>query len=243
MPASYKQPSKVKEKLEPSHKEMKDRGFLAAVVYEGNRVHYRVAEDFVSARSHLDRSWGPAESGVYRALLRNGVWPNVARMLVHEQGAAACRFYVEALPYQKNIRSPGAWLKKYIGERLPLPIEPPQRRLHEADVAPVESAERRSNGDGQEEETMLYEPHQEATRIWEDVLERVADRIDDSSRRVWFEGVCAVGLESDALVVAVPNSFAKEYIEGRFGELIESLLKKRLSEKASLLVVVGSADQ
>jgi chromosomal replication initiation ATPase DnaA len=41
----------------------------------------------------------------------------------------------------------------------------------------------------------------------------------------------------------VPNTFAKEYIESRFGELIESLLKKRLSEKASLLVVVGSANQ
>jgi Replication initiator protein A/DnaA N-terminal domain len=239
MPASYKQPSKVKEKLEPSHKEMKDRGFLAAVVYEGNRVHYRVAEEFVSARSYLDRSWGPEESGVYRALLRNGVWPNVARTLIHEQGAAACRFYVEALPYQKNIRSPGAWLKKYIGERLPLPIEPPQRRLHEADVAPVESAERRSNGDGQEEETMLYEPHQEATRIWEDVLERVADRIDDSSRRVWFEGVCAVGLESDALIVAVPNAFAEEYITTRFKEIVDEGLRSLLSPPAEMRLVIG----
>jgi hypothetical protein len=37
---------------------------------------------------------------------------------------------------------------------------------------------------------------------------------------------------------------AKEYIESRFGEFIESLLKKRLSnEKASLLIVVGSANQ
>jgi hypothetical protein len=140
MPASYKQPSKVKEKLEPSHKELKNRGFLAEVVYDGNRVYYRVAEEFVQARSSLDRSWGSEESAIYRALLRNEVWPNVARTLIHEQGAEACRFYVEALPYQKNVRSPGAWLKKFIGERLPLPIEPPQRRLYEADVAPVESA-------------------------------------------------------------------------------------------------------
>jgi hypothetical protein len=160
----------------------------------------------------------------------------VARTLIHEQGAAACRFYVEALPYQKNIRSSGAWLKKYIGERLPLPIEPPQRRLHEADVAPVE---RRSNRDGQEEETMLYERHQEATRIWEEVLKRVADRIDDSSRRVWFEGVCAVGLESDALIVAVPNAFAEEYITTRFKEIVDEGLRSLLSPPAEMRLVIG----
>ena len=163
----------------------------------------------------------------------------MTRTLIHEQGAAVCRFYVEALPYQKNVRSPGAWLKKYIGERLPLPIEPPQRRLNEADVAPVESAERRSNGDSQEEETMLYEPHQEATRIWEDVLERVADRIDDSSRRVWFEGTCAVGLESDALVVAVPNAFAEEYIATRFKDIVDEELRSLLPPSAEMRLVIG----
>lgn len=239
MPASYKQPSKVKEKLEPSHKEMKDRGFLAAVVYEGNRVHYRVAEEFVSARSHLDRSWGPEESGVYRMLLRNEVWPNVARTLIHEQGAEACRFYVEALPYQKNVRKPGAWLKKYIGERLPLPIEPPQRRLYEADVTLLEPAEHQSDADGQEEEATLYEPHQEATRIWEDVLERVADRIDVSSLRVWFEGTCAVGLDDDALTVAVPNTFAEDYIRTRFKDVLDEELRSVLSSTAEIRLVVG----
>jgi hypothetical protein len=241
MPESYKQPSKVKEKLEPSHKEMKDRGFLAAVVYEGNRVHYRVAEEFVSARSYLDRSWGAEESGVYRALLRNRVWPNVARSLVHEQGAAACRFYVEALPYQKNIRSPGAWLKKYIGERLPLPVEPPQRRLHEAEVAPVESVQptaQGSNASGKEE-TASFKLHQEGTRLWEGVLERTADHIDGSSMRVWFEGVRAVGLDDDALTVVVPNTFAEEYIRTRFKGVLEGELRSLRSSAAEIRLVVG----
>ena len=239
MPASYKQPSKVKEKLEPSHKEMKKRGFLAEVVYDGNRVHYRVAEEFVQARSYLDRSWGSEESAVYRALLRNEVWPNVARTLIHEQGAEACRFYVEALPYQKNVRSPGAWLKKFIGERLPLPIEPPQRRLYEADVAPVESAKRESNADGQEEDLASYEPHREATRVWEEVLDRAADRIDVSSMRVWFEGVSAVGRDDEALTVAVPNTFAEDYIQTRFKDVLDEELRSLLSPTAEIRMVVG----
>jgi chromosomal replication initiation ATPase DnaA len=58
-----------------------------------------------------------------------------------------------------------------------------------------------------------------------------------------FDGISPVGLEDSILTVAVPNYLAKEYVETRFGELIESLLKGRLSQKASLSVVVGSADQ
>lgn len=239
MPASYKQPSKVKEKLEPSHKEMKDRGFLAGVTYEGNRVHYRVAEEFVQARSYLDRSWGPEESAVYRALLRNSVWPNVARTLIHEQGAEACRFYVEALPYQKNVRSPGAWLRKYIGDRLPLPIEPPQRRLHEAEVAPVELTNGRAGGKGDGDEQVSYAPHEDATRVWENVLARVADRIDVSSLRVWFEAVSAVGLQEDALTVAAPNTFAEEYIRTRFKDVLDEELRGVLSPTSEIRIVVG----
>lgn len=240
MPASYKQPSKVKEKLEPSHKEMKERGFLAEVVYDGNRVHYRVADEFVQARSYLDRSWGSEESAVYRALLRNGVWPNVARTLVHEQGAEACRFYVEALPYQKNVRSSGAWLKKFIGERLPLPIEPPQRRLHEADVAPMELSDGRKDGGGLDQEPTTFKPHQGGMRVWEDVLGRAAERIDVSGMRVWFQDTSAVGLDDDALTVAVPNTFAEDYIRTRFKDVLDEELRSVLSPTAEIRLVVGN---
>jgi chromosomal replication initiator protein len=84
-----------------------------------------------------------------------------------------------------------------------------------------------------------------AEELWEQVLQDAKDDIEDvSSLRVWFDGITPVDLQGDVLSIAVPNSFAKEYIESRFGEFIESLLKKRLSnEKASLLVVVGSANQ
>ena len=134
MPESYRQPSKVKEKLEPSHEELRRSGFLNEVRYEGMRVVYAVNGEFVAARAHLERAWNHAQSAAYRALLRNGVWANVAKDLVDRRGPDVCNFYVQALPYQKNVRDPGAWLKKYVGERLPLPVEPPQRRLDEAEI-------------------------------------------------------------------------------------------------------------
>jgi hypothetical protein len=72
------------------------------------------------------------------------------------------------------------------------------------------SAASQGDADGREEEPASYEPHKEATRVWEELLDRAADRIDVSGLRVWLEGTTAVGLEADALIVAVPNTFAEE---------------------------------
>jgi chromosomal replication initiator protein len=79
--------------------------------------------------------------------------------------------------------------------------------------------------------------------VWEQVLQDAEGDIDVSSLRVWFDGISPIGLEDSTLSIAVPNSFAKEYIETRFGELLESSLKERLSKKASLRVVVGAQSE
>jgi len=79
-----------------------------------------------------------------------------------------------------------------------------------------------------------------AEELWEQVLQNAEGDIDVSSLRVWFDGISPIGLQDDVLSIAVPNSFAKEYIETRFGELLESSLKERLCKKASLRVVVGA---
>ena len=98
-----------------------------------------------------------------------------------------------------------------------------------------------SQGDayGRDEEPASYEPHQEATRVWEEVLEHAADRIDVSSLRVWFEGTTAVGLEADSLVVAVPSTFAEEYISTRFKDVLDEELRPVLSPTAEIRIVVG----
>src|SRR5215210_5638204 len=99
--------------------------------------------------------------------------------------------------------------------------------------------ESQEDADGREEEPALYEPHQEATRVWEDVLHRAADRIDVSSMRVWFEGVGAVGMDDEALTVAVPNTFAEDYISTRFKGVLDEELRSVLSPTAEIRMVVG----
>ena len=56
--------------------------------------------------------------------------------------------------------------------------------------------------------------------------------------RVWFEGIVPVSLVGETLTSSVPNTFAKEYIESRFKELLEGALA-RLSPTSRLEIVVG----
>jgi chromosomal replication initiation ATPase DnaA len=70
-------------------------------------------------------------------------------------------------------------------------------------------------------------------------LDRAADRIDVSSLRVWFEGTTAVVLAADALIVAVPNTFAEAYISTRFKDILEEELRSLLSPAAEIRLAIG----
>ena len=236
MAQSYRQPSKVKEKLEPAHEQVKRKGFSKSSVYEGSRVLYEVSAEFMATRAYLDRSLGHEERASYRALVRNGMWANVARELVAERGAETCNFYVQALPYQKNVRDAGAWLRKYIKDRLPLPVEPPQRKLEEAELAPSAAAFEISPSAPEP----VADP--EAEELWGEVLSRSAEDIDAPSWRVWFKGTVPVAVGHSALTISVPNPFAEEYIEGRFKQTLENHLRDLRGEGWSIRIVVAGRE-
>lgn len=232
MKASYKYPSKIKEKLGGAFEELEHKGFLRSVTFpKRNLARFEVAPEFIAERSHLERSWTMEENGAIRMLIRNGVWPNVARELVASRGAETCTFYVECLPYQKNVRSSGAWLNKYIGEKLPPPIEPPQRRLEIDQAAEEEGGESPSS-----ESAPPPSADPAASQAWERVLQDASEEIDAPSLSVWFEGCIPTRLRDGALDLSVPNAFAKDYIEDRFRELIERHLSTQLGEQVSVEV-------
>src|SRR3712207_8712123 len=56
---------------------------------------------------------------------------------------------------------------------------------------------------------------------------RASEHIDVSSLRVWFEGIRPVDLYEDGLEIAVPNTFAKEYIESRSEEHTSELQSRQ----------------
>lgn len=241
MRTSYKYPSKIKEKLKGAFEELKHKGFLKDISFpKKDMVRFEVSREFVAERSHLERSWTMEENSAIQMLIRNGVWPNVASDLVAKRGVEKCTYYVDALPYQKNVRSSGAWLKKYIDEKLPLPVEPPQQRL-ESSVMDDESSEEGHPGDdshkvGAAEDIVSPDPDPAALVVWEQMLECASGEINAPSLKVWFEGSVPTSLEGGALNLSVPNSFAKEYIESRFKEMLERHLSEQLDEEASIEV-------
>jgi hypothetical protein len=235
--------SKIKEKLSAAHEELIERGFLASVSYEGKSgINYAVSEAFRDRRKGLELAGTKEEIIAIKLLTESGLRGDVARDLVAKHGPAHCTRYANALPYQRNLRNPAGWLRRAIEKGFelpePLPLGPQS--------APTETE--RSLFEGTAAETQpppLPPPDPAAEKLWEQVLQDAEGAIEDvSSLEVWFEEITPVGLQEDVLTIAVPNAFAKEYIESRFGALIESSLRRKLSnEKASLLVVVGSATQ
>src|ERR687894_1391533 len=71
--------------------------------------------------------------------------------------------------------------------------------------------------------------------VWTEVLDRVSEHINAPSLRVWFDGTRPVGLNEGRLEIAVPNSFAKEYIESRFKPLLEEALDSTLGQEDTSL--------
>jgi hypothetical protein len=65
---------------------------------------------------------------------------------------------------------------------------------------------------------------QAAEEIWPKVMDLVSNQMNAPSLRVWFEGTIPHSLVGEHLTLLVPNSFAKEYIEGRFKPLLEKAL-------------------
>lgn len=257
MAASYRSPSAKKRALAAAHEEMKRKGFLAGVSFpDKGTVRYEVAEDFVVERTCLERRWTPEEEATIRALIRNDVRAGAARELVATKGTVLCNYYLRALPYQKWVRSPGGFLYKYISEEKPLDVEPPQRFLEEANVVPdygdlapaVAGAEGAAAtvavaAEKPDAPSPVWEPDQ-ATRaaaeeLWRRTLGALEGEIDTSSLRVWFDGCRAISLVDGELTIVAPNSFAKEYIESRFGDLLSRALAELCGDGCALAVAVG----
>ncbi|MEW6635713.1 MAG: replication initiator protein A [Actinomycetota bacterium] len=239
--SDYKYASKIKEKLQPAHEELISKGFLERVVYrKANGVEYvvyEITESFHARRSAavLRQPTGEEVFCVQR-LVAEGMARDAAEEIVASYGTARTMHYVEALPYQKNLRNPAGWLRKAIenGYDLDLPpalfepsedessprLEPPS----EDTVEPAPAAQR--------------DPR--AQQVWDAVVEAASREIEDASLEVWLSSIFPTALEDDALVLAAPNPFAKEYIQTRFANLLDKALREHLSSPtATVRVVVG----
>jgi hypothetical protein len=124
MPESYRYDSKIREKIEPGLKELKQRGFLERYEYEQRGedqvICFRIARQFVEDRERPQISLSSRERVTADALIRHGVSSPIAEKLVSDNGAGHCRRYLDALPHQTGITNPAGWLIRYIENAWPV---------------------------------------------------------------------------------------------------------------------------
>ena len=232
--ADYQYASEIKRALKNAHAELQERGFLSAVVYEGkSAVRYNISADFAKRQKARELAGSPEEMFAIERLVHEGVWGNVARDLVAQKGVGLCNYYLEALPYQKGIEDPGAWLKWAVTNEAEVSSPPPRAEPLFAPENPVDAG-------SAEDPTPLVEPDKdfEAAELWHEVLDEIALEIDTPSFTVWFEAAIPTSLSQQVLTLSVPNTFAQEYIGDRFKERIEAGLQSRIGTNGCLRLEV-----
>src|SRR5581483_4283968 len=64
-----------------------------------------------------------------------------------------------------------------------------------------------------------------ANDLWEDVSGRLREALNETTYSTWFGEVDGVAVDGEQLVVAVPNDFTREWIEGHFLDLIRATVR------------------
>jgi plasmid replication initiation protein len=250
--SDYRYASKIKEKLAPAHEELISQGFLKSVSYrksEGREyAAYELTEEFHARRVAVAaRALSTEEIFCVQRLQAEGMARETAEGLVATHGTSRVMHYVEALPHQKNIRNPAGWLKKAIESNYELDRPPalfgtsqdgflsPVPEAHPLEGPPEPNSVKGPVPAAPER----LRPDPAAQEAWEQIVADIEERTDVSALRIWFEGIFGAALEGKILTVAAPNSFAKEYIETRFGDVLEEAFAGRAGEEAKLKVIVG----
>jgi len=259
--SNYKYVSKIKEKLAPGHEELIAKGFLKSVSYRKNDsgheyAAYEITEDFHAMRAAVaSRSLSTDELFCVQRLQAEGMARETAEELVATHGTARVMHYVEALPHQKNIRNPAGWLKKAIESSYELDMPPALFGASEDEFLLPAPEAHRYEGAGEPRVSGIstdgplkdppsppptrLQPDPAAEEAWQRIVADVKDRIDGTALRIWFGGIFGAALEGETLTVAAPSPLAKEYVESRFGGVLEEALLGRLGEDARLEVIVG----
>jgi chromosomal replication initiator protein len=78
-----------------------------------------------------------------------------------------------------------------------------------------------------------------AKQIWQTAIERLQTRVQPAVFTTWFQGTSAVSFQDGVLTVHVPTTFAKAHLEGRFLDIIRSILADITGETIEIQFIVA----
>ena len=73
---------------------------------------------------------------------------------------------------------------------------------------------------------LLEEMNEKANLLWDECLRIIKDNLSDAHYESWFAPITVQNYDSGVLTLRIPSAFYAEQIDGRFGNLLKSVLKK-----------------
>lgn len=254
--SNYQYASKVKEKLAPAHEELISKRFLQGVMYRKKHgseyVGYEITESFHARRSAVaERNPSGDEVFCAQRLQAEGMARDTAEELVAEHGTGRVNHYVDALPYQKNVRNPAGWLRKAIENGYELDVPPPATPDELGDSRALAVGEGDTDGTDGSDASMQGSspvPRKTPDETAEDLLLTIVDdligTLDETSVEVWFKAVFGIEVSDGVLTLGVPSTFAQTYIDTRFRESLEASLRRVMDrDDARLALCVAEASK
>ena len=77
-----------------------------------------------------------------------------------------------------------------------------------------------------------------AGMLWSEVSGRLAGALNETTFRTWFGGARGAELTDDAFVIAVPNNFTREWIEGHFLGLLQAIVRDTAGNERRIQLTV-----
>lgn len=244
MSKSYKAPSRIWEVLAPAHKALRQEKFLETAILDEDTARYKIHPSFQREVCTKEETAPSLRDEAVAALIQHEVWPNRARALVDDFGPEKALHVLKTIKVRGLTHVPedkrGAYIAGAVEKADPEEVAEIAQLLdaeHSNNVSRVLQSKTRatpsSNTEPSPEENppppiSLPKPSlaakKAAEEIWPKVVDLVSEQINAPSLRVWFEGTIPHSLVEERLTLLVPNTFAKEYIEGRFKPLLEEAL-------------------
>ncbi len=78
-----------------------------------------------------------------------------------------------------------------------------------------------------------------AKQIWQTTIERLQARVPPAVFTTWFQGTTALSFQDGVFVVGVPTTFAKAHLEGRFLDVIRSILSEVTAGPVEVQITVA----
>src|SRR4030043_930749 len=78
--------------------------------------------------------------------------------------------------------------------------------------------------------------------IWKNTLEDIKNKINLPTYKAWFEHITPLSLKKNCLTVSVGSSFAKEWLESRYLNLLSESIKKVTNNSYKIKIITVAPD-